>query len=426
MTALVTVDEFATALAALGAPRRFIVALSGGPDSVALMRLAAAMRADALAVTVDHGLRADSRREAEAAGAWAGAAGLGHIILGWDGEKPKAGRQAAARAARYRLLADFAAREGYEAVLTGHNADDQAETVFMRLARGAGPAGLAGMERASLIAAGAGAPLRLLRPLLDMPRARLRATLTEMGQPFIDDPSNDDPAYERVRTRALLAALEEQKLLTRAALCRTARRMRAAADRLEAADRQAFETAGGRFCAPGWVRLSRADIPASLAARLIRAVGAGDYAPAEEDAAAALQAARATGAATLGGAVVKRGKAGLSFCREPAALLGRACVAPIAPLRLAPGARALWDGRFILTNEGPDALAVIPMGELAPLGVQRRADEAGVPVEAMRTAPWPAGLDPDGTAADRAGLPASLRVEPLIEERFSGRIVRFS
>jgi tRNA(Ile)-lysidine synthase len=421
----ITTAEFQSRLTAFGAPARFIVAVSGGPDSMALARLAAAYattaRAQVLAVTVDHGLRPEARGEAETAGRWCAEAGLAHRIVAWDGEKPATGVQAAARAARYKILASLAESEAYGAILVGHNADDQAETVFMRLARGAGPAGLSGMAAETLIAAGPGSPVRLLRPLLDVPRARILATVRAMEQPFIDDPSNEDPSFERVRTRALLGALEEQKLLTREALLRTAARMRAAATRIDAADAEAFAAAGGKFHRWAWAALDRwENAPPSLIARLIRAVSGQDYAPGEEEAAVALQTVKDGGAATLGGAMLKRHGRGLAIIREPAALLGRAGVTPMEPVTLTPGERILWDRRFIISSEAcaPSMDANV---EVAPLG-GRAADylelgAPGAPIEALQASP---GFD------STPGSGGVLRLESLLEERFAGRVVRFS
>ncbi|GAB4523857.1 MAG: hypothetical protein Kow00133_11950 [Amphiplicatus sp.] len=415
-------DFFRARLCALGAPRRYLVAVSGGPDSMALARLAAAHRrtgeADALAVTVDHGLRPESRAEAARAGEWCRAAGLDHRILVWEGEKPATGLQEAARRARYRLLAEHAAATGADAILAAHTADDQAETVFMRLARGAGPAGLAGMAARRMIAAGADPPVALLRPFLDVTRAQARAALEGVGQAWIDDPSNDDPAFERVRARALLAALEEQKLLTGEALRRTAARARAASLALKTAQEEAFARAGGCFYAGGWASV-RAEAAAeagfeAVAARLVRAVAGGDYAPSPEDAAAALEAARASGAATLGGALLKRRGQMLFFLREPAAVLGRAGVAPAPALALPPGGRALWDGRFIAENRGGETAQIAPLGPegLAALGPARALFDA--PDEALLAAP----------AAIFRGKPG-LRLIPLAEERFFDRVLRF-
>ena len=247
----VILEAFIAQLRALNVPRCFAIAVSGGRDSMALARLVADYGRDngaqIIAYSVDHGLRPEAAAEAAQAGKWCNAIGLNHRILTWAGEKPASGIQAAARNARYRLLAQAAADDACSAVLTAHNADDQAETVFMRLARGAGPHGLAAMGDEILIAAGPGLPVRLLRPLLCFTRAQLTETVDKAGQEFIDDPSNEDPHFERVRTRALLAALEEQNLLTSVALNRTASKLAAAAARLRRQEDDLFTALGGCF-----------------------------------------------------------------------------------------------------------------------------------------------------------------------------------
>lgn len=179
-----------------------MLAVSGGPDSLALMRLAARWRDRGAGValhvaTVDHGLRPESRAEAIQVGAWARACGLPHEILVWPGEKPKTGVQEKARRARYALLFSHARAVGAEAVATAHHADDQWETILIRLARGSGLSGLAGMARDQLLPDG-----RLLRPLLSLPKQALIDLCRREDQSFFTDPANADPAFERARWRA--------------------------------------------------------------------------------------------------------------------------------------------------------------------------------------------------------------------------------
>ncbi len=197
--------------------RRLLLAVSGGPDSVALMLLCAqwAQRpAHEIAVaTVDHGLRPESRAEAETVGRWAAELGFVHHLLTWEEEKPATRIQERARAARYALLGDCAARTGAEAVVTAHHADDQAETILFRLSRGSGVAGLAGMKPQ----ARCGAAL-LLRPLLCVDKAALVAVCADSGHPYFSDPSNADEAYARVRLRKLMPTLAAQGLDTPALL----------------------------------------------------------------------------------------------------------------------------------------------------------------------------------------------------------------
>ena len=156
--------------------RGLLLAVSGGSDSTALLVIAARWAKDLkkrrqrapklLAVTVDHGLRPEAKREAAAVKRLARELGIAHRTLSWRGTKPKTGLQEMARIARYRLLAEAATRAGYEHILTAHTLDDQAETVLFRLARGSGLTGLAGMAHASAVPIGAGTAIFLVRPLL--------------------------------------------------------------------------------------------------------------------------------------------------------------------------------------------------------------------------------------------------------------------
>ena len=208
-----TPDELRPLLAPLRSARAILLAVSGGPDSVALMGLAAEVaRSDPdfpplLVATVDHGLRAASRTEAEGVAAAAATLGLPVHILTWTGDKPSTRLQERARHHRYALLVDCARRNGATHLVTAHTQDDQAETVLFRLMRGSGPAGLAGMAR---IVDRDG--LRHLRPLLDLPKARLVATCRAFGWPFIEDPSNHDPRFARARLRGLMPALAVEGL----------------------------------------------------------------------------------------------------------------------------------------------------------------------------------------------------------------------
>lgn len=189
-----------------------LVAVSGGPDSVALLALladwaAAAGRPELSAATVDHGLRAESAAEADAVGGLCAQLGVPHSVLLWDEPKPDTGIQAKARAARYALLAAEARRVGGAVVVTAHTLDDQAETLLMRMAHGSGPSGLAGM-RPRVVRDG----LAIARPLLTMPKARLIATAQARNLAFFEDPSNANRRYERVRWRAMMPVLAEAGL----------------------------------------------------------------------------------------------------------------------------------------------------------------------------------------------------------------------
>ena len=181
-----------------------LLAVSGGPDSMAMLTLAATVLPGGIAAaSVDHGLRAAAAGEAAAVAAWCATLAVPHATL--VPETPLAGTsiQAQARATRYGLLAAHARALGATAIATAHHADDAAETFLMRAARGSGLAGLAGVRTATEIAG-----MRVIRPLLDWRRAELRAIVRRLDVPFVDDPSNLDPAYDRTRFRRLIEANE--------------------------------------------------------------------------------------------------------------------------------------------------------------------------------------------------------------------------
>ncbi len=185
-----------------------VLAVSGGPDSIAMMWLAARWRRalkqgpQLITVTIDHGLRPEAAREAHDVKHFAKSLDLPHRTLRWSGAKPATGQPAAARDARYRLLAKAARAAGATHVLTAHTQDDQAETLLMRMARGSGIAGLAAMARQSRRDG-----VVLARPLLQIPKARLVATLKRAKIDFADDPTNRDTGFTRPRFRALMPAL---------------------------------------------------------------------------------------------------------------------------------------------------------------------------------------------------------------------------
>jgi tRNA(Ile)-lysidine synthase len=185
-----------------------VLAVSGGPDSIAMMWLMARWRRALargprlVAVTIDHGLRAEAVREARDVKRLAQSLEIEHRTMRWTGNKPKTGVPAAARAVRYRLLAQAARTAGATHILTAHTRDDQAETLLMRLLRGSGIVGLSAMVRESEREG-----VVLARPFLDVSKSQLIATLNKAGIGFADDPTNRDLAFTRPRLRALLPAL---------------------------------------------------------------------------------------------------------------------------------------------------------------------------------------------------------------------------
>lgn len=378
-------EEFAALMAAVApfepAPR-LAVAVSGGADSLALTLLAQAWAVAAggqlTALTVDHRLRPESAAEAAQLGQWLAARGVTHRILRRDGPAPTGGIQAAARTARYRLLEGWCAEHGVLHLLVAHHREDQAETLLLRLARGSGLDGLAGMS-----AVVEHRQCRVLRPLLGIPRERLAATLRAAGQPWIEDPSNLDPAYGRVRMRRALPVFAEAGFGT-ARLAATAARLGRARQAIEASVAALLASAALVHPA-GFVRLDPAVLcgaPEELGLRALAAVlastGGTAYPPRLErlerlyrELAGGLGQGR-----TLGGCRVVPWRGALLVCRE----------AEVAaqPAAAVPGGTIYWDGRFSLYLP-PSAPAGLTLGALG------------------RTSPSEGASLP---AAVRAGLPA--------------------
>jgi tRNA(Ile)-lysidine synthase len=359
-------------------PPELAVAVSGGPDSLALCllarRWAEAHGGRVVALTVDHRLRPDSAAEAAAVASWLATLGICHHVLVWEGGKPTSGIQAAAREARYRLLGDWCRRADVLHLLLGHQREDQAETVALRAARGSGPDGLAAMAPVREMAG-----LRLLRPLLPVPRAALQATLAAAGQPWLEDPSNRAPSFARTRLRGA-ARLDVDALVAKAG--RAGHRRAANDDRLASwlaaharADPAGFVTLEGNAlrCAP-----TRLVAPALR--RALAAVGVRIYPPRSIRLARLLAAARAQGRwrdRTLAGCRILLQRGVFLVAREPAA---------IGPeVRLDGNTWQRWDGRFVIRvgSEG-HGLTLRALGEhgwrqrheLAATGVPRRLPAA--------------------------------------------------
>jgi tRNA(Ile)-lysidine synthase len=229
-------DRFASDLAPLVPPEaRIGIAVSGGPDSLALLLLAAAARPGLVEVaTIDHALRAEAHAEAEMVAHLCGMLEVPHSILTarWS-EAPESAIQERARKERYRLLGYWAEERGLDAIVTAHHADDQAETLLMRLARGSGVRGLAAMRPRSVAP---GAHVRLARPLLGWRRSELEAICIAAGVTPVRDPSNEDERFERVRIRR---AIRHADWLDTAGVARSATHLAEADDALKwAADNE--------------------------------------------------------------------------------------------------------------------------------------------------------------------------------------------
>lgn len=353
-------DSFKTLIErfALGPAPRLAVAVSGGADSLALTLLAdewaRAEKGAIVALTVDHGLRPEAADEARQVAAWLGARGVEHHVLRWqppDGER--ANLQARAREARYGLLTSWCRAHHVRHLLVAHHRDDQAETFMLRLARGSGVDGLAAMSALSMRDG-----VTLLRPLLDVPKAALVACLREREQSWIEDPSNRDASYARVRMRALMPLLAAEGL-TIERLAATAARLDDARDALDRACRDLLASAA-ELHDTGYAVVEPqafADAPRDLAhralARLLMALGGQTYTPrfdGLERLAADLCDVRRRpdalgGGRTLAGCcIVPQGDGRVMILRE-----ARGLADPVA-LGLA---ETHWDGRFTVTAARP-------------------------------------------------------------------------
>ncbi|QKK30525.1 tRNA lysidine(34) synthetase TilS [Rhizobium indicum] len=328
-------------LLSLQSPARILVAISGGSDSTGLLllldeavKVAPHLKISLCAATADHALRAGSADEARDVAALCASLGIPHTILIWEGDKPKTGIMAAAREARYGLLATAA--ESFEAdlIVTGHTFDDQRETLQMR-----------GMRTEQVSTGIADALLFdrrfwILRPLLFSTRADIRAFLKERGVPWIDDPSNEDMKYERVRMRRQLSADADMEKDISAAW---EERLALSSGGAEWLDRH-FRLHGGLLgqVMPDGLRQDRAVLDYVLA-RLTAVFGGQPFAPGRGhmEHIIAFATGSKPGRMTAGRVVFDLRRDGLYLARESRG---------ISPLALRPGEAGVWDGRFYACN----------------------------------------------------------------------------
>ena len=390
-----------------------IAAVSGGSDSTALLLLLkdyldrSAPGTRLVAATVDHALRPDSAAEAQDVAQLCARHAIAHVTLVWDGPKPATGLAAAARETRYRLLAEAAVRAQTDLVLTGHTCDDQAETVLMRSARDKGR-GLAGMAPATLY----DGRIWIARPLLGCGRKDLRTFLVAQGVGWIDDPTNENQAYERPRVRSRLAD-EASDGRIEAALKQAAAAANWRKQLGEAAADLIREHAGQP--APGLIRIDRAlfeagEQPAAIyALRILLACTGGTPFLPDEARTAALFGRIAAGPvrAVLSRALVDARRNGVFLHRE-----ARSLPAPVAP-----ESGMIWDGRYriVAADRLDEGLTIAAF----PVKTADIAEIDTVPNSLLRaaSAAQPAAWWRNGECAGlvpEAGDCAGLRREPLL------------
>lgn len=341
-------DRLAGDLPALG------LAVSGGGDSIALMHVAAewAQGRRIMVATVDHGLRDGSAAEAEEVARAARALGLSHAVLLWRRDTQVGNLMAQARDARLRLLSGWARRNDLPAVALGHTADDLAETLLMRLARGSGVDGLSAMAewRDAF-------DMRWLRPMLGAGRAELRDWLTARDITWVDDPTNDNADFDRIRARQAIAALglEVSGLARSAAHIADARDALADYAALLSADTQVDR--GSLILPRGPLRDAPPEIRRRILVAACRWVTGADYPPRRATLVHALDAMLAQGRVTLDGAMISPTGGGLRVTREAA-----------AALRTGPTRDQVWDRRWRVRGLAPgQAVAALGTELLARL-----------------------------------------------------------
>ncbi len=394
------------------------IAVSGGPDSLALMLLAetwarATPNPPAIFIySLDHGLRPEARAEVDMVLKIATDLGLTARGLVWDGNKPETGISEASRQARYRLIGQAMREDGVKLLLTAHHRMDQAETVLMRLAHGSGVEGLKAMTPFSNVEG-----ISIFRPLLDVEPASLAAIVEQAGLKAAQDPSNADSAYERVRWRKLLPLLAEEGLDS-AALSRFATRMAEADNALAQMADAAFKELvrldgfGAASLPDAALRTLSPAIGRRVLGRVLNIVGG-------------RQKPRALGqierlydqiiqnnlhrAATLLGAVIRLKGEMLTISREP----GRALPEEQA---LPPQGELIWDERFRITNLSDISLLA---GATDFMPRHRLEDVLGfkvtTPAEAIRTAPLVRDADGGVLALGGWSFDDRVRVELLID-----------
>lgn len=347
-----------------------VVAVSGGSDSLALLLLAKAYlkkehpACRLIAITVDHQLRVESAFEAQDVAALCKQLDIAHHILCWSGDKPSSGLAAAARSARYDLLVQAARQLDASVILTGHTADDQVETYLMRRERESATAGIAGEGR-GLAAMACRTLLQnsvmLCRPLLSIWRDELRAFLRAENIGWIDDPSNENQAYERPRIRQQIKLLDKVPLLAatqQAGIQRRADNHRVAVLLNGKAEAIRLLIGDSLFLPLGWADQDVSIAPLALG-NLLAAVGGRVFLPAIKDCAALndwLTEPSTSGKTckTLHHCVIEKSAKGIIIRRERRNL---------PAITLQKGEQILWDGRYEIGSEETDPVTIAALSE---------------------------------------------------------------
>jgi tRNA(Ile)-lysidine synthase len=337
-----------------GGGRRIGIAVSGGSDSLALLHLAHQLAAEKgwtlQAVTVDHALREASAAEAAEVASICAGLGVPHETLRWEHGAIAGNLQDQARRARYRLLAEWARGREIAEVLIGHTADDQAETFLMGLSRAAGLDGLTGMRRAWLEEG-----VWFRRPLLAVPRAALRAYLTGCGVAWIEDPSNENPRFTRVKARRVVQALAPLGI-TLARLSETIQNLAEAQSALREAAAALWraegrEEAGALHISQAAFSTAGAESQRRLVLAAIQGLAGGDYAPRGDKVATLLRAIAVGKDATLNGCRFRIKAGDLSIYRELNAVKGRECPTT-----------ELWDKRWQMIGPHAEGQSIRALG----------------------------------------------------------------
>ncbi|NIZ08952.1 tRNA lysidine(34) synthetase TilS [Pseudooceanicola sp. HF7] len=338
-----------------GPPQKIGLAVSGGGDSLALMHLMAEIAAkEAISlhvVTVDHGLRPAARAEAEEVARQAANLGVPHDILTWTDWDGEGNLQDQARRARYALMCNWAEAKGITQIALGHTADDQAETFLMRLSRSAGVDGLSGMSARRRMGA-----VTFVRPLLDTHRDCLRHYLRARGVKWIEDPSNEDERFDRVRARQVLKALEPLGISAQG-ISETTKNLASVRSTLawysfcEAQKIVEFDHGDILFSRAGF-RVLQPEIARRLLIQALLWVSGADYPPRRRAMAMALEAVRSGTGMTLHGCAITLDASRIRVAREAEAVAGH-CVTSGQP----------WDGRWQLVGPVLEGAEVRALGK---------------------------------------------------------------